>query len=205
MSVGRRFISRFNPGRPPILEEIVQCLYHQIEVATTPAEQQFFAQIGQGLTPLNITPQLSASNGQIPDPKIFAIHGIRLYHGNRLVGGQTDETRTEDLIILLETMFFQLFIGEKFYLTVPAFYLPSGGLGPNAYFDGETAGTPRHVANSGFGGFFDRFSTQRIPITIPSRQLFFARHAPGITPTVNIVSARQVWCIMDGAFGREVA
>jgi hypothetical protein len=197
---GKRFVSRFNPGRPAWLEEIIQPLYHRkTMLAAGLVETKFFAAVTLTST-VDITPQLSASNGQIPDPKIFVIHGIRTKFGE---AGVPLASLVPDAKVLSDRTAFQLFIGEKFYLHAPTFLVPSGGLGVHA-FGATDAATVDRVATTGFGGYWDRFSTMRVPITIPSRQLFYALITPetgGITLTAN----RDVWVIFDGAFGREVA
>jgi hypothetical protein len=74
-------------------------------------------------------------------------------------------------------------------------------VGVKAYFDAAAA--PTFIAQSGGGGYFDRFSLQRIPITIPSQQLFYVELAPQ-DASVSITSERPTYVVMDGAFGREL-
>lgn len=197
MSVGRRFVSRFNPGKPAWLEEVIQPLYHRVTSAATFARITFFANLAAGLTQLDITPQLSASNGQIPDPKIFVVHGIRKVYAE---DNGTLADRLVDLTTLLWNTFTTFHVGERDYLVCPEWYLPSGGIGVK--FMNEGAAAERLIAQNGGGGYFDRFSLMRVPITIPSRQLFFLTQEP--SGTVTTTATRRIWTVLDGALGREL-
>lgn len=197
-------VSPFTLGKPAWLEEIIQPLYHRESLAVgggTVTARRYFTS-PTAVTPVDITPQLSASNGQIPTPKIFVIHGIRTAFSED-IASQTD--RVEDLVTLLWSMSFQLFIGERTYLWAPLWLVPAGGVGVKFYRDqgGIIAATDTAVAQSGGGGYFDRFSLQRIPITIPSQQLFYVELAPQ-DASVSITSERPTYVVLDGAFGREL-
>jgi len=204
MSVGPRFVSRFDPGRKALLEEHVNPLYHRRTFAAAGLEELFFF---VGVDPadnsaLAISPQIKGS-GQLPNPKMYAVQGHRQVYSED-VTVQAD--RVEDLIVLLYNTFDRFFQGEKTYWTAPSFYFPSGGLGVNAFFDidGSAGPVERAVAHSGGGGFFDRFSTKRIPIVIAPVQAFDGLIAPPAGSTAEINSDRDVWYILDGAMGREI-
>lgn len=189
-------VSPVNPGQPAWLEEIIQPLYHRESLATTVVARRYF-QNPTAITPLDILPALSASGGQIPQPKLFVAHGIRVCFSENIA---THADRFNDLVTLLWQTTFQFFLGERTYLWAPLFLVPAGGIGAKGYWDAAAA--DRAVAQSGGGGYFDRFSLQRIPITIPSRQLFYCEIAP--SGTVTITTARPTFVVIDGAFGREL-
>jgi predicted alternative tryptophan synthase beta-subunit len=195
-------VSPHNPGRPAWLEEVIQPLYHRLPYgAGAITAQRFFTNPG-AVTPVDITPQLSASNGQIPTPKLFVAHGIRVV----LDQAATLADRLEDALTFVWNTSVQFFIGERTYLWAPTWLVPSGKVGVDLASDqgGIVAAADRVVASSGGGGYYDRLSFQRIPTTIPSTQLFYVEIAPDTAAAPTLTSARNVTVVLDGALGREL-
>jgi hypothetical protein len=195
-------VSPHNPGRPAWLEEIIQPLYHRQQFgAGAIAATRYFTNPA-AVTAVDITPQLSASNGQIPTPKIHVTQGIRVV----VAEDGTLANRIEDLLIFLWNTSFQFFIGERTYLWAPTWLVPAGGIGAHQQTDqgGLVGAIDRLVAQSGKGGYFDRFSLQRIPITIPATQLFYCEIAPDGAAAPTLTTALNVTVVLDGAFGREL-
>ena len=195
-------VSPHNPGRPAWLEEIIQPLYHRVAFAAGAIAATRFFTNPAAVTPVDIAPPLSASNGQIPTPKIHVTQGVRVVVSE----DGTLANRMDDLLIFLWNTSFQLFIGERTYLWAPTWLVPAGGVGARSTSEqgGIIAARDHLHAQSGQCGYFDRFSLQRIPITIPATQLFYCEIAPDGAAAPAITTGLNVTVVLDGAFGREL-
>jgi hypothetical protein len=168
-------------------------------------------------------------------PKVFEIHGIRLVlsqingtadayttplenegmaTGTALGGfitGASNIPLVSDAMRIIYASYYNLFIGAKSYLDVPAFMLP-GNTGIEGDFASAltTLGEPNSVASALFHseslahtvGMY--YSIRRHPIQIPPQQSFFAAIRFPLPTRPTLDSDRVVWSVWDGSLGREV-
>lgn len=174
----------------PDIERFTQPIYDRQTIATSATTRLNFFQDPGGKTELQTNVTVA---GQLPAPKIFGITGQGLaFDGNTVL--LTDDV---DLKLILWDGFYRLFIGSKDYLVLPIFMLPT-----NYGIDGyaaTTTGTTDHKANWHAGPMF---SNRRAVLTISPQQEFHTELNFPAAPTLT--TARDVWSILYGEFGREV-
>ena len=98
------------------LEAVHQPLYDSVTV-TASAINQLFSQGSNNRSPLLTNLQTA---GQLSWPKRFSIRAIRQ------TLGYASQALYSDCIIFLQRTFYKVVVGEKTYLTIPAFILTAG-------------------------------------------------------------------------------
>jgi hypothetical protein len=197
-----RVKSPYNAGRPAVVEPIVQPIYDKVQfTAAGSSKLTWFAQAIGSAGVNELTTNMDTPN-QFPNPKIAVILGMRL-HATQLVGDGviTVAAQYTDLLKLFYSYWINLFIGAKSYLKIPAFYL-SSGLGVQGSFG--AAVTDQAAMNLGWPTFHSYWKCDRHPITIPPQQNFRVEANQGADFPSDLSAARNVWCILETDFGREV-
>ncbi|MGI0149552.1 MAG: hypothetical protein ACREDF_08495 [Thermoplasmata archaeon] len=201
-----RVPSPFKPGRPALIEPIMQPLYssNTLTVATPEAT-------------LSFVPVPAASQGdfvrtniqgnQLANPKIFVVEGHRVHISQDIVIPDTSGDGLEEVIEISEQYSFRFFVGTKDYLRVPLFWM-SSGIGTwtaPAAADAEATNEFLYVTALGVPHRENYFKIKRRPITIPPQQEFLAeiirsQNATGAITGVNL----RIWWFAEGSLGREV-
>ena len=187
-----------DPGARAVIEPVVQPLYHAMTMtAAAPVNLRYFQNTG-GLNELLAFPGL-LSGGQLPNPKIFVVYGIRLVYSEFV----QNDALINDIKIIGYSSTFELFVGVKQYVMVPAFYI-SSGLGVSGSGVDIVGGVSNLTATMGFPSFFNRFSIEKRKITLPPQQGFYCDLNPRAVTATMMRANRLIWCMLDGEFGREV-
>jgi hypothetical protein len=172
------------------LEAVHQPLYDSTTL-TASTQVQLFGQGPAGRTLLDTNLQTS---GQLSWPKRFSIRAIRQVTA---VGN----TPFADMVSLLARAYYQVVIGEKPYLTIPAFLL-SAGTGLEAQtLVGATLGTASIVANHGRPEHRNIYSLLH-SVFIPPVQNFAVNLTvnTGFSPS----PALKLWVVLEGELLREI-
>ncbi|MFH1743764.1 MAG: hypothetical protein ABIH23_32570 [bacterium] len=192
-----RFPSPVTPNQP-IIEGIIQPLYHMLTLlAAAPAIMRFFQNTG-GLNELQSFPGL-LNGGQLPNPKIFVVKGYLLQYDENVIDGAL----IADLKTILYNSWVRFFVGIKEYLTVPAFYLNSG-LGIKTGGADFIGGVANLTATVGDANFYNNMNIKDRPITLPPQQGFYMDLNPVGVVAGAMFANRRIWAILKGEHGREV-
>jgi hypothetical protein len=192
-----RVPSPIEPNRP-IIEPIVQPLYHRLTLlAAAPAALRYFQNTG-GLNELLAFPGLLAG-GQLPNPKVFVVYGYRVHEVEDVV----DDALVEDMKTIRYNSWSRFFVGIKEYLTVPTFYLPSGLGIDSSGFDAGGVNT-FSAASMGNRDFYCRMSIEKRKITLPPQQGFYFDVTPVGIAAGAMFADRNIYVFLDGEHGREV-
>ena len=122
------------------LEAVHQPLYDSVNV-TVSVINQLFSQGSNNRTPLATNLQTA---GQLSWPKRFSIRAIRQVMGYAIAATQID------MSALLQRTFYKVVVGEKTYLTIPAFILTGTGVEYQTLTPQSAAAAARIFANHGW-------------------------------------------------------
>lgn len=203
-----RTTSPFNPARRALLEPIWQPLYTSAllaQGAAGPAQVVLFPvpAASQADTLLAYPGIVQA----LASPKMFTVVGIRLHvcettvycYNVALVASQF----VADLKIILENYRYHMRVGEKDYLHVPAFWVPSGMGVTGCIAIGAAIGYEQAVTN-GISHHENYAKLKGLPITIPPQQQFACELVGGIAGVPIITQTRRIYTFWEGKLGREV-
>lgn len=174
------------------LEAIHQPLYDSV-VVTTSVINQLFSQGSNNRTPLQTNLQTA---GQLSWPKRFSIRAIRQVLGYAVAAAQGD------LSNFMQRTFYRVIVGEKTYLTIPAFILTAGTGQEVQYLIPATAASPgTTTAQMGWPEQRNIFSLLH-SIYIPPVQNFYVEQniASGLTITAGLT----VHLFLEGELLREI-
>ena len=122
-----RTASPYNPARKALVEPVQQPLYSSVSITgASPEAQLLFFQATQGSSGENPVQTNMETAGQLSNPKIFVVRGVRIHIAQNVAILATNVNPADDLIDIIESYWYRLFIGTKEYLRVPVFYLASG-------------------------------------------------------------------------------
>lgn len=200
-----RVPSPYKPHRAALVEPIVQPLYSSVLIGTTPETQLLFFQATQGAAGQNPVFTNMETAGQLSNPKLYVIRGLRLHIEQNVAVVAGTVAPTDDLLDIIESYWYRLFVGTKEYLRVPVFYLSSGlGIWFSAAAAGaEAANELLSVASIGVPNHSSYFKINRRPITIPPQQNFQGELNLG-PALASINATRRVWNFFEGDLAREV-
>jgi hypothetical protein len=199
-----RIPSPYKPARPALIEPIRQPLYSSnLITGAAPENQLLFFQNTQGSagqTPITTNMETA---GQLSNPKIFVIDGLRMDIAQRVVTADATGLLFDDLCKIAEIYWFRLFIGTKEYLRVASKYL-SSGIGAWLSAAGNPgAGNVLYTSNLGVPVHTNYFRLKNRIITIPPQQNFQTELNLGVAG-VTLSANRRVWHYLEGSLGREV-
>lgn len=199
-----RIPSPYKPARPALIEPIRQPLYSSNQITgATPENQLLFFQATQGSvgqTPINTNMETA---GQLSNPKIFVIDGIRQDVAQRVVTADATGLLFDDLCKIGEIYWVRLFIGTKEYFRSPAKYWTSGIGGWLSAAGNPGAGNVLYTQNFGVPVHTNYFRLRNRIITIPPQQNFQTELNLGVAG-VTLSANRRVWHYLEGSLGREV-
>lgn len=199
-----RIPSPFKPARPALIEPIRQPLYSSVQITgAAPETQLLFFQVTQGSPGQNPVFTNMETAGQLSNPKIFVIDGIRQDIAQRVATADATGLTFDDICKIGEIYWCRLFIGTKEYWRSAAKYLTSG-IGPWLSAAGNPgAGNVLYTGNLGVPVHSNYFRLRNRVITIPPQQNFQTELNLGVTGVTLSVN-RRVWHYLEGSLGREV-
>jgi len=172
------------------LEAIHQPLYDSTTVVTS-TTFQFFSQGPNGRTPLETNLQ---TPGALSWPKRFSVRALRQVTA---VGA----TAFADMASFLARAWYRMSVGEKPYLTIPAFLLTAGtGLEAQTLV-GATLGTADIVVNHGRPEHRNIFSLLH-SVYLPPVQNFSVEL--NINTGLSLSPGFKLWLFLEGELLREI-
>lgn len=170
------------------LEQITQPLYDSVDITAATTQAQFFVSaLGKTRRQTNFT-----TSGQLAAPKQYLVKAVRLTF--------PQQTPLADLILIYNTSYFRLQIGEKVYLELPLI-LVTAGSGLQGASEPGALGTTQ-VWGNGWPVQNNLYILEH-PILIPPMQLIdtsirFDAAPAALTATVGA----QVY--LEGELSREI-